>query len=173
MLMGFPELQERQGVCGFTVLFLDEKINSVIHEFTPVGRANHYMPSLKACSIVKVDHFEVAMFSSMYKINDHPFFIRFISLTIFDKVITGAPEINLQSRLDSSVMDSSLPGIALTMVYGKKKILLLKKDRDNPVNFPFQVEQQMEANLFGNSSTSRQSEDRCWWEVDQGNTSEK
>ena len=31
------------------------------------------------------------------------------------------------------VMDSSLPRIALTMVSGKKKILLLKKDRDNPV----------------------------------------
>lgn len=33
----------------------------------------------------------------------------------------------------ASVMDSSLPRIALTMVSGKKKILLLKKDRDNPV----------------------------------------
>lgn len=30
-------------------------------------------------------------------------------------------------------MDSSLPGISLTMDSGKKKILLLKKDRDNPV----------------------------------------
>ncbi|KAF2564689.1 hypothetical protein F2Q70_00017814 [Brassica cretica] len=45
---------------GITILFLDEKVNSVIHGFTPVGRTNHYMPSLKACSIVKVDHFEVA-----------------------------------------------------------------------------------------------------------------
>ncbi|KAF3493642.1 hypothetical protein DY000_02055740 [Brassica cretica] len=44
--------QERQGVCG--------NHDSVIHEFTPVGRANHYMPSLKADSIVKVDRFEVA-----------------------------------------------------------------------------------------------------------------
>ncbi|KAH0926533.1 hypothetical protein HID58_018789 [Brassica napus] len=33
----------------------------------------------------------------------------------------------------ASVMDSSLPGIALTMDSGKKKILLLKKDRDNPL----------------------------------------
>ncbi|KAL0816643.1 hypothetical protein Bca101_073087 [Brassica carinata] len=33
---------------------------SVIHGFTPVGRANHYMSSLKADSIVKVDRFEVA-----------------------------------------------------------------------------------------------------------------
>ncbi|KAF2619524.1 hypothetical protein F2Q68_00039987 [Brassica cretica] len=89
---------------GITVLFLDEKVNSVIHGFTPVGRANHYMPSLKADSIVKVDRFEVARCSSMYKITDHPFLIRFISLTIIDEVITDAPEINLQSRLDCSTI---------------------------------------------------------------------
>uniref|UniRef100_A0A0D3A3J8 DUF223 domain-containing protein n=1 Tax=Brassica oleracea var. oleracea TaxID=109376 RepID=A0A0D3A3J8_BRAOL len=87
---------------GITVLFLDEKVNSVIHGFIPVGRANHYKPSLKADSIVKVDRFEVVMCSSMYKITDHPFLIRFISLSIIDEVITGAPEINLQSRLDCS-----------------------------------------------------------------------
>ncbi|KAL0834039.1 hypothetical protein Bca101_085928 [Brassica carinata] len=87
---------------GITVLFLDEKVNFVIHGFTPVGRANHYKPSLKADSIVKVDRFEVVMCSSMYKITDHPFLIRFISLSIIDEVITGAPEINLQSRLDCS-----------------------------------------------------------------------
>ncbi|KAF2570036.1 hypothetical protein F2Q70_00003329 [Brassica cretica] len=45
---------------GITVLFLNEKLNSVIHWFIPAGRANHYRPSLKACSIVKVDRFEVA-----------------------------------------------------------------------------------------------------------------
>ncbi|KAF2561305.1 hypothetical protein F2Q70_00017909 [Brassica cretica] len=73
---------------------------SVIHGFTPVGRANHYMSSLKVGSIVKVDHFEVSRCSCMYKITDHPFLIRFISVTIIDEVITGAPEINLQSRLD-------------------------------------------------------------------------
>ncbi|KAF2602308.1 hypothetical protein F2Q70_00027389 [Brassica cretica] len=38
------------------ILFAD----SVIHGFIPVGRANHYMPSLKAGSIVKNDRFEVA-----------------------------------------------------------------------------------------------------------------
>ncbi|KAF3531270.1 hypothetical protein DY000_02039928 [Brassica cretica] len=85
---------------GITVLFLDEKVNFVIHGFTPVGRANHYKPSLKAGSIVKVDRFEVTRCSSMYKITDHPFFIGFISLTIIDEVIMDAPEINLQSRLD-------------------------------------------------------------------------
>ncbi|KAF3533532.1 hypothetical protein DY000_02038659 [Brassica cretica] len=57
--MGFPELQERQGVCGNHGSFPRWK-DSVIHGFTPVGRANHYMPSLKADSIVKVDRFEVA-----------------------------------------------------------------------------------------------------------------
>ncbi|KAF3523531.1 hypothetical protein F2Q69_00048119 [Brassica cretica] len=87
---------------GIMVLFLDEKVNSVIHGFTPIRRANHYMPSLKVDSIVKVDRFEDAMCSSMHKITDHPFLIRFISLTIIDEVITGEPEINLQSRLDCS-----------------------------------------------------------------------
>ncbi|KAF3524534.1 hypothetical protein F2Q69_00046852 [Brassica cretica] len=33
--------------------------NSVIHGFIPAGRANHYMSSLKAGSIVKIDRFEV------------------------------------------------------------------------------------------------------------------
>uniref|UniRef100_A0A0D3BRA1 Uncharacterized protein n=1 Tax=Brassica oleracea var. oleracea TaxID=109376 RepID=A0A0D3BRA1_BRAOL len=51
---------------GITVLFLDEKVNSVIHGFTPVGRANHYIPSLKAGSIVKVDRFEVSRCSSIH-----------------------------------------------------------------------------------------------------------
>ncbi|KAF2554618.1 hypothetical protein F2Q68_00013882 [Brassica cretica] len=60
-------------------------------------RANYYIPSLKTGSIVKVDHFEVARCSSMYKITDHSFLICFISPTIIDEVITGAPEINLQS----------------------------------------------------------------------------
>ncbi|KAL0749231.1 hypothetical protein Bca101_031234 [Brassica carinata] len=80
-----------------TVSFLDEKVNSVILGFIPTGRANHYMPSLKAGSIVKVDRFEVSRCSSMYKIIDHSFLIRFISPTIIDEVITGAPDINLQA----------------------------------------------------------------------------
>ncbi|KAF2595115.1 hypothetical protein F2Q70_00043306 [Brassica cretica] len=75
------------------------ELHSVIHGFTLVGRANHYMPSLKAGSIVKVDRFEISRCSSMYKITDHPFLICFISLTIIDEVITGAPEINLQSKI--------------------------------------------------------------------------
>uniref|UniRef100_A0A0D3DSI1 DUF223 domain-containing protein n=1 Tax=Brassica oleracea var. oleracea TaxID=109376 RepID=A0A0D3DSI1_BRAOL len=88
--------------------------DSVIHGFTPVGCANHYKPSLKAGSIVKVDRFEVSRCSSMYKITDHPFLIRFITLTIMDEVITGDPVINLQSRLDyvvgqiRSIQDSGL-----------------------------------------------------------------
>ncbi|WZY84760.1 hypothetical protein YC2023_031144 [Brassica napus] len=73
---------------------------SVIHEFILVGRANHYIPCLKVGFIVKVDRFEVTRCSIMYKIIDHPFLIRFISPTIIDEVITGAPEINLQSLLD-------------------------------------------------------------------------
>ncbi|KAL0814636.1 hypothetical protein Bca101_071079 [Brassica carinata] len=121
---------------GITVLFLDEKVNSVIHGFTPVGHANHYMPSLKADSIVKVDRFEfqARLQSCKFKWNDIP------------------------TTETASVMDSSLPRIALTMVSWKKKILLLKKDLDNPVNSPFQAEQQMEANFSGSSSTSRQNQ---------------
>ena len=69
----------------------------MIHGFTPVGRDNHYMSSLKADSIVKVDRFEVVRCSSMYKITDHSFLIRFIAPTIIDEVITDAPKINLQS----------------------------------------------------------------------------
>ncbi|KAL0763402.1 hypothetical protein Bca101_079553 [Brassica carinata] len=72
-------------------------VHSVIHGFIPIGRANHYMSSLKAGFIVKIDRFEVAICSSMYKITDNTFLIRFISPTINDEVITGAPEINLQS----------------------------------------------------------------------------
>ncbi|WZZ03628.1 hypothetical protein YC2023_089549 [Brassica napus] len=60
---------------GIMVLFLDEKVNSVIHGFIHAGRAKNYMLSLKAGSIVKVDRFEVARCSSMYKIIDHPFVI--------------------------------------------------------------------------------------------------
>ncbi|CAF2115387.1 unnamed protein product, partial [Brassica napus] len=117
---------------GITVLFLDEKVNSVIHGFTPVGRANHYMPSLKADSIVKVDRFELQarLQSDKFTWNDIP---------------------------TTETDNYSLPRIALTMVSGKKKILLLKKDRDNP-NSPFQAEQQMEANFSGSSSTSRQNQ---------------
>ncbi|KAF3606008.1 hypothetical protein DY000_02045975 [Brassica cretica] len=89
---------------GIMVLFLDEKVNSVIHGFTPVGRANYYILSLKAGSTVKVDRFEIARCSIMHKIIDHPFLICFISLTIIDEVITGAPEINPQSRLDCSTI---------------------------------------------------------------------
>ncbi|KAF2597252.1 hypothetical protein F2Q68_00012507 [Brassica cretica] len=89
---------------GITVLFLDENVNSVIYGFTPVRRANHYMPSLKEGSIVKVDHFEVARCSSMYTMTGYPFLIHFILLTIIGEVITGAPEINLQSRLECSTI---------------------------------------------------------------------
>uniref|UniRef100_A0A0D3C9Z9 DUF223 domain-containing protein n=1 Tax=Brassica oleracea var. oleracea TaxID=109376 RepID=A0A0D3C9Z9_BRAOL len=93
----FLNFKKDKEFVGITVLFLDEN-------FTPVGRVNHYMPSLKEGSIVKVDHFEVARCSSMHTITDHPFLIRFISLTIIDEVITGAPEINLQSKLECSTM---------------------------------------------------------------------
>uniref|UniRef100_M4EE26 Replication protein A 70 kDa DNA-binding subunit B/D first OB fold domain-containing protein n=1 Tax=Brassica campestris TaxID=3711 RepID=M4EE26_BRACM len=77
---------------------------SVIHGFIPTRRANHYIPSLKVGFIVKVDRFEVARCSSMYKITNHSFLIHFISPTIIDEVITDAPKINLQSKLDCSTI---------------------------------------------------------------------
>ncbi|KAF3507579.1 hypothetical protein F2Q69_00005381 [Brassica cretica] len=80
---------------GIMVIFLDEKVNSVIHGLISAG--HHYRLSLKAGSIVKVVRFEVARCSSMYKIIDHQFLIRFIPPTIINEVITSAPEINLQS----------------------------------------------------------------------------
>ncbi|KAG5375313.1 hypothetical protein IGI04_039909 [Brassica rapa subsp. trilocularis] len=55
---------------------------------------------------------KVARCSSMYKITDHPFLIRFISLTIIDEVTTDAPEINLQSRLDCSTISK----VSYTMI---------------------------------------------------------
>ncbi|CAG7897094.1 unnamed protein product [Brassica rapa] len=64
----------------------------------------HYKSSLKAGSIVKFDIFEVARYSRMYKITDHPSLIRFIPPTIIDEVIMGAPKINLQSSLDCSTI---------------------------------------------------------------------
>ncbi|WZY98433.1 hypothetical protein YC2023_070762 [Brassica napus] len=70
---------------GITVLFIDENINFVIHGFIPAGCANHYMPSLKAGSIVKVDRFEVTWCSSMHKITDHTFLTHLISATNIDK----------------------------------------------------------------------------------------
>ncbi|KAG5382898.1 hypothetical protein IGI04_034368 [Brassica rapa subsp. trilocularis] len=93
---------------GITVLFFDENVNYVIHGFIPAGRANHYIPSLKVGSIVKIDRFEVARCSSMYKITNHSFLIHFISPTIIDEVITDAPKINLQSKLDCSTISKTL-----------------------------------------------------------------
>nr|VDD51552.1 unnamed protein product [Brassica oleracea] len=68
-------------------------------------------------------------------------------------------------RFEVARCSNSLPRIALTMVSGKKKILLLKKDFICQYvfyaafqNSPFQAEQQMEANFSGSSSTSRQNQ---------------
>ncbi|KAF3493473.1 hypothetical protein DY000_02055155 [Brassica cretica] len=55
-------LKEDNEFMGITVLFLDEKVNFMIHGFISAGRANHYMTSLKVGSIVKVDRFEVARY---------------------------------------------------------------------------------------------------------------
>ncbi|WZZ78936.1 hypothetical protein YC2023_099508 [Brassica napus] len=68
-------------------------------------------------------------------------------------------------RFEVARCSNSLLRIALTMVSGKKKILLLKKDLICQYifyaafqNSPFQAEQQMEANFSRSSSTSRQNQ---------------
>uniref|UniRef100_A0A0D2ZW92 DUF223 domain-containing protein n=1 Tax=Brassica oleracea var. oleracea TaxID=109376 RepID=A0A0D2ZW92_BRAOL len=72
--------------------------------FTPVGRANHYMSSLKAG--------------------------RFISITIINEVIKGAPEINLQSRLYYSVIHGFTPvGRANHYLSSLKADSIVKVDR--------------------------------------------
>ncbi|KAF3535363.1 hypothetical protein F2Q69_00021439 [Brassica cretica] len=80
---------------GITLLLLDEK-NSVIHRFIPAGRSPYYRSLLKAGSVVRVSCFEVARFTNMYKITDHPFVIRFIPQTTIDEVVANAPVINIQ-----------------------------------------------------------------------------
>ncbi|KAH0862981.1 LOW QUALITY PROTEIN: hypothetical protein HID58_080192, partial [Brassica napus] len=96
-------------------------------------------------------------------------FLRFWDSLNFkkDREFVGITVLFLDEKV-TSVMDSSLPRIALTMVSGKKKILLLKKDRDNPVLFAEMFlcdiselsipSGTMEANFSGNSSTSRQNQ---------------
>lgn len=69
--------------------------NLVVHGFIPAGRANHYPPSLVEGSIVKVDRFDDARCTYMYKITDQPLVIRFIPHTTTDEVITVTPVINL------------------------------------------------------------------------------
>ncbi|KAH0867918.1 LOW QUALITY PROTEIN: hypothetical protein HID58_074940, partial [Brassica napus] len=114
---------------GITVLFLDEKLQARLQ-------------------------------SGKFKLNDIPATETVNSLShiflILKKFIVFLIYLFIYATL-ASVMDSSLPRIALTMVSGKKKILLLNKDRDNPVLLDCKIK----------------SEDICWWEVDQGNTSEK
>ncbi|KAG5406284.1 hypothetical protein IGI04_012403, partial [Brassica rapa subsp. trilocularis] len=101
----------------------------VIHEFILAGRANHYIPCLKVGFIVKVDRFEVTRCSIMYTIIDHPFLIRFISPTIIDEVITGAPEINLQSLLDCLTISNYLTIYKLTFATKKTKTTIKIKDK--------------------------------------------
>lgn len=53
------------------------------------GHANHYRSSVVAGSIVKVDRFQFARCSHMYKITEHQYVIRFIPSTTVEEVRTG------------------------------------------------------------------------------------
>uniref|UniRef100_A0A0D3DHT3 DUF223 domain-containing protein n=1 Tax=Brassica oleracea var. oleracea TaxID=109376 RepID=A0A0D3DHT3_BRAOL len=77
------------------------------------------MPSLKVGSVVKVDRFEVARCSSMYKIIDHPFLICFISPTIIDEVITGAPDSLIIIRLFDNFQVIANTNLELSDVVGQ------------------------------------------------------
>ncbi|CAN8288992.1 unnamed protein product [Cochlearia groenlandica] len=75
---------------GITVLLLDAK-DSVIHGFITAARSNHYRPYLKAGSIVRVSHFEVARCANTYKLTDHPFLFRFIPRKTIEEVMVDCP----------------------------------------------------------------------------------
>ncbi|WZZ74628.1 hypothetical protein YC2023_085998 [Brassica napus] len=112
---------------GITVLFLDEKVLQVIANTNlEIGKHSIFGSS-------KQDYNQANSSGMTYQ-----------QLKISQKLIPYFPYLKksivflvyffIYATL-ASVMDSSLPRIALTMVSGKKKILLLKKDRDNPVIF--------------------------------------
>ncbi|KAH0883333.1 hypothetical protein HID58_059429, partial [Brassica napus] len=88
-------------------------------------------------------------------------FLRFWDSLNFKKYMEFVRIMVLFLDEKTSVIDSSLPGIALTMISGKKKILLLKKTLTTlfiAINSPFQAEHQMEANFSGSFSTTRQNQ---------------
>lgn len=67
--------------------------DSVIHGFIPANRASHYRNDLKVGSIVRLDRFEVACVSHMYKVTEHQFVLRFIPSTRMGEAQTDAPVI--------------------------------------------------------------------------------
>ncbi|KAG5378491.1 hypothetical protein IGI04_026333 [Brassica rapa subsp. trilocularis] len=121
---------------GITVLFLDEDF--VIHGFTPVGRANHYMPSLKAGSIVKVDRFEVVRCSSMYKITDHPLLICFISLAIIDEFITDVVG-QIRSVQGSDLTKETNRVVILLLIDPKLQTLIKTTNNDFCLHITHQI----------------------------------
>ncbi|WZZ42980.1 hypothetical protein YC2023_039239 [Brassica napus] len=137
---------------GITVLFLDEKVLQVIANTNlEIGKHSIFGSSKQDYNQTNssgMTYQQLKLIISQQLIPYFPYLKKSTVFLIYFFIYATL----------ASVMDSSLPRIALTMVSGKKKILLLKKDRDNPVNSPFQAEQQMEANFSGSSSTSRQNQ---------------
>ncbi|WZZ41051.1 hypothetical protein YC2023_037310 [Brassica napus] len=137
---------------GITVFFLDENVLKVIANTNlEIGKHIIFGSSKQDYNQANSSGMTYQQLKLVISQQLIPYFPYLIKTTVF--LIYFFIYVTL-----ASVMDSSLPRIALTMVSGKKKILLLKKDRDNPVNSPFQAEQQMEANFSGSSSTSRQNQ---------------
>ncbi|KAL0719353.1 hypothetical protein Bca4012_068677 [Brassica carinata] len=80
--------------------YVDETIRpsySVIHGFIPANRASHYRSSLVSGSIVRLECFEVAKVSHMYKVTEHQFVIRFLPSTRMVEVQVDTPVIKTNS----------------------------------------------------------------------------
>ncbi|XP_056849733.1 uncharacterized protein LOC130499567 [Raphanus sativus] len=82
------DIDKNGELLGITFLLLDEK-DSVIHGFIPANRVSHYRSSLVSGSIVRLECFEVARVSHMYKVTEHQFVIRFLPSTrmVGDQVV--------------------------------------------------------------------------------------
>ncbi|KAL0731050.1 hypothetical protein Bca4012_027144 [Brassica carinata] len=71
--------------------------DSVIHGFIPANRASHYRSSLVSGSVVRLECFEVARVSHMYKVTEHQFMIRFLPSTQMVEVQVDTPVIKTNS----------------------------------------------------------------------------
>ncbi|XP_018463276.2 uncharacterized protein LOC108834437 [Raphanus sativus] len=86
------DIDKNGELLGITLLLLDEN-DSVIHGFIPANRVSHYRASLESGSIVRLECFEVARVSHMYKVTEHQFVIRFLPSTRMVGVQVGGPVI--------------------------------------------------------------------------------
>lgn len=79
----------------FLRVFCFDSQNALIHGFVPARRANQYRAFIKTGAIVRLDHFQVARSTYMYKITNHPFVIHFIPGTTIEELETIPTVVNL------------------------------------------------------------------------------